>query len=192
VIGILSRYGEDGAVWVASRPSAMKLVLENGEEAAAVLAKTRGVAEPAIAELGKPCVGAFASLTTKQSARRLAMLAESGELAATGRASAVLDIIAKYGDPAMDFLWRHKEILASGVVLAAFIADPEPFISGAKDITQALAENAVKPLAEASGKVVGEAAKNINWTKILVLVVLVLGALAALRAWRKWRDSRGS
>jgi len=192
VIRILSRFGEDGAVWVAARPRAMKLVLKHGEEAAAVLAKTHGVAEPAVAALGKPAVNAFESLATGQSARRLAMMAsEGGELAATGRAAELLDIIAKYGDPAMDFLWRHKGVLASGVALTSFIANPEPFISGAKDITDVLAENAVKPLAEVPAtlarEAAGEAARNTNWTVIFSVVVLVLGGLAALRLRRKSR-----
>jgi len=124
VVRVLSRLGEDGAVWVVSRPRGMKLFLKHGEEAAAVLAKTHGVAEPAVAALGKPAVHAFQSLTTGQSARRLAMLAsEGGELAATGRATEILGILAKYGDPAMDFLWRHKGVLASSAVLTALIAD---------------------------------------------------------------------
>ncbi|MGA8611151.1 MAG: hypothetical protein WB760_05450 [Xanthobacteraceae bacterium] len=190
-ISILSRFGEDGAVWVVSRPRAMTLVLKHGEEAAAVLAKTRGVAEPAVSALGKPAVGAFGSLSTGQSARRLAMVAQGGELAATGQASEVLSVIAKYGDPAMDFLWRHKGVLASTVALTAFIANPEPYISGAKDITQIVAENTVKPLAEVPATVAreaaGEVARKTNWTVIFSFVVAALGGLAALRSWRKSR-----
>jgi hypothetical protein len=195
-IRVLSRFGEDGAVWVVSRPRAMKLLLEHGEEAAAVLAKTRGVAEPAVAALGKPAVGAFGSLATGQSARRLAMMAQGGELAATGRAPEVLGVIAKYGDPAMEFLWRHKGVLASGVALTAFIANPEPYISGAKEITQVIAENTVKPLAELPATVAreaaGEVARNTNWTVVFSIVVAVLGGLAALRSWRKSRAGHRS
>jgi hypothetical protein len=190
VVGILSRYGEDGAVWVVSRPRAMNLFLEHGEEAAAVLAKTRGVAEPAIAALGKPSVNAFASLTTGQSARRLAMLAEGGELTASGRASDVLGVIAKYGDPAMDFLWRHKEVFASGALLAAFIADPEPFINGVKDITKAVVEEAAKPLAEASGKiaidVASVAVRNIDWNLVFKGLLAILLVFVIVRFCRKW------
>jgi len=119
------------------------------------------------------------------------MALEGGKLAATGRAAELLDIIAKYCDPAMDFLWRHKGVLASGVALTSFIANPEPFISGAKDITDVLAENAVKPLAEVPAtmarEAAGEAARNTNWTIVFVVVVLVLGGLAVLRSWRKSR-----
>jgi hypothetical protein len=197
VVGVLSRFGEDGAVWVVSRPRAMKLFLQHGEEAAAVLAKTHGVAEPVVVALGKPAVTAFESLATKQSARRLAMMAsEGGELAAIGRTPEVLGIIGKYGDPAMEFLWRHKGVLTSGVVLAAFIADPGPYISGAREITQVLAENTVKPLAEVPGTIAREAAdevaKGTNWTFVFGLGVVALSGLAALRAWRKSRTCNRS
>ena len=186
VIGILGRFGEDGAVWVASRPRAMRLFLEHGEEAAAVLAKTHGVAEEAVAGLGRPAVTAFESLATAQNARRLAMMAsDGGELAAMGRTPEVLGVVAKYGDAGLEFLWKHKGVLASGAVVAAFLADPEPFITGAKDITQVLAENTIKPLAEVPATVAREAtaeiARSTNGTLIFGMVVLALACLAGFR-----------
>src|SRR5947209_1416855 len=36
---VLARHGEPGAAWVVSRPGAMKLAAQHGEEAAAVLVK---------------------------------------------------------------------------------------------------------------------------------------------------------
>jgi hypothetical protein len=192
VVGLLAREGEHGAVWVASRPKAMQLFLQHGEEAASVLAKTRGAAEPAIATFGKPAIGAFGSLGTPQNVRRLAMMAsEGGELAQIGRAPEVLGVLAKYGDPALEFVWHHKAIFFSATVLAAFLADPQPFISGARDITEVVAENAVKPIAEVPATVAreaaGEVARGTNWTVIFGLAVLTLGSLAALRSWRKSR-----
>src|SRR5215469_4540067 len=47
VARLLATHGEQGAVYVASRPKAMQLVLRHGEEAAAALVKSRGVALPA-------------------------------------------------------------------------------------------------------------------------------------------------
>ena len=40
-----------------------------------------------------------------------------GELAAIGRTPELLGVIAKYGDPAMDFIWRNKVVLAGGARL---------------------------------------------------------------------------
>jgi hypothetical protein len=120
------------------------------------------------------------------------MMADSnGELAATGRAPELLGIVAKYGDPAMDFLWRHKGVLASSVALTAFIANPEPYISGAKDITKVVAENAVRPLADVpqalAREAAGEVARQTNWTVIFSVVVVAISGLAALRSWRRSR-----
>jgi hypothetical protein len=119
------------------------------------------------------------------------MMLETGELAVIGRTPEVLGVIGKYGDPAMEFLWRHKGVLGSGAVLAAFIADPEPYLAGVKNITEVVAENTLKPLAEVPATVAreaaGEVARSTNWTLIFSLVVLVPGGLAALRSWRRSR-----
>jgi len=184
-VRVLSRFGEDGAVWVASRPKAMNLVVQHGEEAAAALVKHQGIAEPVIEQLGMPAVKALEAVGA-QGGRRLAMLAsEGGELAATERMPELLAVIAKYGDPAMDFVWKHKGVLGSGVALVAFLADPEPFITGAKDITKVLAENTVKPLAEVPATVAreaaGEAARGTNWTIVFGLIVVVAASLVAFR-----------
>jgi hypothetical protein len=188
---LLAVHGEQGAVYVASRPQALQLVLRHGEEAAAALVKSRGVAQPAIESLGKPAVRAFSSLGTPQNTRRLAMLAaDGGELAAIGRTPEVLGVIAKYGDPALEFVWRHKGALATTAVLTAFLADPEPFINGAKDITQVVTENMVKPLAEmpaiTAKEAAAEVARRTNWTLVFLAPVIVLTLLLAAR-WRRWR-----
>jgi hypothetical protein len=188
VARVLATHGEHGAVYVASRPQALQLVLRHGEEAAAVLVKSRGVAQPAIESLGQPAIRAFQSLGTPQNARRLAMMAaDGGELATIGRTPEVLGVLAKYGDPAMDFVWRHKGVLASGVVLAAFIADPEPYFSGAKDITKVVAESTVKPLVEVSAitakEAAAEVARQTNWTLVFLASIAALTLLVA--AW--WR-----
>jgi hypothetical protein len=52
------------------------------------------------------------------------MLMADGELTKVGRAQELLGVVAKYGDPAMDFIWRNKGILAGGATLTAFLANP--------------------------------------------------------------------
>lgn len=96
----------------------------------------------------------------------------------------------------MEFIWRHKVLLGSAAVLTVFVADPQPFISGAKDITQVVAENTIKPLAEVPAIVAREGAAEVanstNWTIVFTLVVLVLGSLAAIRLRLKSRPSNRS
>jgi hypothetical protein len=184
VARLLAVHGEHGAVFVASRPRAMQLVLRHGEEAAAALVKSRGVALPAVESLGKPAIRAFQAIGSPQNARRLAMMAsEGGELARIGRTPEILAVIEKYGDKAMQFVWRHKGELAVTAALAAFLAEPEPFINGAKDITQAVA----KPLAEvpaiAAREGAAEVARKTNWTIVFLAIIAALTLLAGAR-WR--------
>jgi hypothetical protein len=170
----------------------MRLLAQHGEEAtAAVLVKTRGVAEPAIESLGTPAVRAFQSVAKPQNARRLAMMAaEGGELAKIGRTPELLAVIEKYGDKAMQFIWRHKGALAVSTVLATFLIEPEAYISGAKELTQVVASAAVKPLAEvpaiAAKEGAAEVARKTNWTLIFLAIIAVLTLLAAVR-WRLFR-----
>ncbi len=191
VARLLAQHGEHGAVFVASRPKAMQLFLTHGEEAAAALVRTRGVAQPAIEAFGKPAALAFQSVAKPQNARRLAMMAaEGGELAKIGRTPEVLGVLEKYGDPALEFVWRHKTLFASAAVLTAFLADPEPFITGAKDITQVVAENTIKPIASVPAIVAkegaAEVAKGTNWTLIFLAMIAAPALLVAAR-WRLFR-----
>ncbi len=143
---IMAQHGERGATWVVSRPQAMKLVLEHGEEAASVFVKhAGGIAEPVVARYGARAVRALEA-TGPQGGRRLAMMMSDGELAKVGRAEELLEVISKHGDPAMDFIWRNKGILAGGATLTAFLANPEPFLNGARGITQVATDGVVKPV----------------------------------------------
>ena len=118
------------------------------------------------------------------------MMMAEGELAKTGRAAELLEVIGKYGDPAMDFIWRNKESLAVGTTLAAFLATPETFLNAAQSVAKTVGENVVRPLAEVPGtvvkEVVGEVARHTNWTLVFtVIAICVLLYLFARRGlWR--------
>jgi hypothetical protein len=203
---ILGTHGEHGAVWIVSRPRAMNLVAKHGDDAVSALVKHPGVAEELAEKVGHAAIHAFHAIGP-QSGRRLAMLAE-GETAHLATSPKLLGVIARYGDDAMNFVWRHKGTLAVSAALAAFLADPEPFITGAKDITAvvgenaikpvaeataktatAVVENAVKPLAEAPGKAIEsampEVAKTTNWTVVIPLGIACLAGLIGFRIWVK-------
>jgi hypothetical protein len=194
VAKLLAAHGEEGAVFVASRPSALRLLAEHGEEAADVLVKTRGVAEPAIAELGQPAVKAFAALGTRQDIRLLAMMAEGGDLQKIGRTPELLAVIKAYGGKALRFIWDNKGALTVTAALTAFLADPGPFLAGAKDLSQVVAETAVKPLAGVPAIVAqegaAEVARKTNWTLVFLAVVAALALLAAAK-WRLFPRQRG-
>ncbi len=171
---LLSRHGEDAAVWVLRRPAGMKLLARHGDEAAEALVKHKGLAEPVIERLGGPAVGAFRAVGP-QGGRRLAMMAQGGELAAIGRTPEVMGVIARLGDPAMDFIWRNKAALAVATTLTAFLAHPEAFIEGTNRLAGTVAEDAVRPVVE-------EAAGALAWLvrAAVGLAVLIPAGVAFL------------
>ena len=151
----------------------MSLVAKHGEEAAAVLVKHPAVGEGVIEKLGPPAVriSALEGLGP-QNGRRLAMMAESGELAKIGRTPELLSVMEKYGNPACDFVWRNKGTLSLTVAAGAFLADPEPFISGAKDITavvsgRTLSSRSRKCRRRWLREAAGEVARDTNWTWVV-------------------------
>jgi hypothetical protein len=178
VMRLITRYGDDAAR-VLSRPKAMALFTRYGDDAAKVLMKHPGVAEPLVEALGKPAVGALGALGDR-GGRRLAMMAE-GELAAIGRAPELLGVISKYGDPAMDFIWRNKGVLAGGAALTAFLANPEPYLNGTNRLASTVGENLVKPAVTAAGNVAEEAAGFVRWTLTILAVGLAAGLALAVK-----------
>jgi hypothetical protein len=130
--------------------------------------------------LGRPAVGDLGALG-ERGGRRLAMMA-NGELAAIGRTPELLSVIARYGDPAMDFIWRHKGVLAGGAALTAFLANPEPYLNGTNRLAATVGENLVKPTVTAAGHVAEEAAGFLCWTLTVIAVLLAAGLGLAMKS----------
>ena len=180
-VKLMARYGDD-AVWVVAKKNRMAIFVKYGDDAAETMMKHGEIAEPLLSSFGKPAAGALKSVSS-QNARRLAMLADEGQLAKIGQTPELLEVVAKYGDRAADFIWQNKGALTVAAALAAFLANPEPFLDGVTDITTIV----VKPIADVPGKVASEAAKRTNWTVVIVCGVCVLGLLAGARLWLRHR-----
>ncbi len=178
-VKIMAKFGDD-AVWVVAKKNRMAIFVKYGDNAGEAMIKHGEIAEPLLESAGKSAAGALKAVSP-QSGRRLAIMQTEGELARIGRTPELLDVVAKYGDRAMEFVWKNKGSLAVAAALAAFLVNPKPFIDGAADITKVVAENAVKPLADASGQVASEVAKSINWTLVTVCGVCIAGALVGVR-----------
>ena len=189
-VKLMARYGDD-AVWVVAKKNRLAIFVKYGDDAAESMMKHGEIAEPLLVSFGKPAAGAMKAVNS-QNARRLAMMADDGQLAKIGQTSELLEVVAKYGDRAADFVWRNKGALTVAAALTAFLANPESFLDGATDITKIVSENAVKPLANVPGQVASEAAKNTNWTVVLAIGVGVLGLLAGTRLWLRHRVSNSS
>lgn len=159
VVKLMAKRGDD-AVWIVQHNNRVAIFAKYGDDAAEAMIKHKEIVEPVIESLGKPAATAMNKVSS-QNARRLAMMSTDGELARIGRSDELLDVIGKYGDAAMDFIWRNKGALTITAVLAAFLADPEPFINGTKDLATEVAD----PIT-----------RNTNWT----LVIIFFGGIALL------------
>lgn len=180
---VMARHGEHGATWVVSRPRAMSLVLRHGDGAAGVLVKhTGGIAEPVVERFGSQAIRALEA-SGPQSGRRLAMMMADGELAKIGRTEELLEVVARYGDRSMDFIWKNKGPLTVGATLTAFLANPETFLNTAQGVTKTVAENVVRPLADIPGTAVKAVAEGTNWTVVFVVALVGGAGIWAGRVW---------
>jgi hypothetical protein len=173
---LLAHHGEKAVALAGSRRS-LTQIARHGDAAAEAMLKHPGIAEPLIETLGKPGMNALNAIGAR-GGRRLAQMAEDGSLLRIGRTREVLAVLERFGDRAMDFVWRHKGALTVASLLAAFLADPEPFLLGTRDITKILADNAIPPLVAAPAEAVREAARQVNWT---LVTTILAGSYLALR-----------
>jgi hypothetical protein len=171
VLRLLAKHRDDAAVWVIRRPAGMKLLSRYGDDAAEALIKHKGLAKPVIEKMGTPALKALGAVGPQQG-RRLAMMADAGELASLGHTTELLQVIAKHGDGAMNFIWRNKGPLALGTSLTAFLANPEAFINGTNRLAGTIGDAAVKPLVQEAGRAIS--------TLIWVALAVVIGIPAAV------------
>ena len=179
-VKLINRYGDD-AMWVVSKPKGLAIFVKYGDDGARALIKHKGVAEEVIEAHGKVAVDALNGVGTRQ-ARQIAMLKKDGVIAGGKQGDELLDVIVKYGDKGMDFIWRNKGALAVTAGLGTFIANPEAYINGTKEL---VVEGVSRPATE-MGK---EVARNTNWTVLGIMGIGVLGGLAAFRTWLRNRKA---
>jgi hypothetical protein len=174
-VKLLARAGQEGA-WVVGRPASLSLFAKYGDDAAKAMIKHKGIAEPLIEGYGAAGAKALTAVN-EQGGRRLATMMAEGELKQMGQnAPKVLGVVEKYGDRAMEFVWKHKGVLITGAVVTAFVANPEPYLDGLATLTD---KAIVSPIAS----VAKEAAGKTNWTLIGALLITVVAGLSTWRAW---------
>ncbi len=160
---LMARQGSD-ALWVTADPKKMAIFIKSGDDAADAMLKHKGIADAVLERWGSAAAKPLNAVSTAN-AKRLAIMTADDDLAKIGRTDEVLSVIGKYGDSAMNFIWRNKLALLVGANLAAFLANPQPFIDGVTSL-------AAKPL-EGTGRAIAE---KTNWTVVL-LFAMSLGAL---------------
>jgi len=131
------------------RGTASRRVARHVDDAARAVAPHLNVGMTVI-PLARSSSRAMAALAPRN-ARRLAILAEDGALARSGRWGELVAVIERHGDRAMDFVWRHKGALAVSTILARFLAEPEVFLGGGRELVAGAAQEAAQPIALMAG-----------------------------------------
>jgi hypothetical protein len=155
IIRLFAQRGDD-AIWLISDSHKLALFLKHGDLAANALLRHPGIADNLVSQYGGEAAEALSNLS-RQGAQRLNILTNEGLLASTNRSPELLNVIARYGDGAMNFIWRNKGPLAVASVLTAFLADPEPYLTHTKDL---IIDPIISPIA-----------KSTNWTLIIVAIL---------------------
>ena len=179
----LAKHG-DGASWVLESPVRMGLASRFGDDAVEAMIRLGEPAERIIQVGGEGAVKAVSKLSPRQG-RQLAMLADDATDAALVKNSALMDTVSKLGDRGMEFVWNNKGALAVGAVLAAFIADPEPFVDGTRSLAETAANAAVAPVARG-------VASGTNWTLVILGIAAMVFAWYGLNRWRRERQVQRS
>ncbi len=162
----------DDAIRIASRPKALQLVARIGDDAIEPLIRHGDIGERLIEKFGSDGAEALGRLS-EQNVRRLAMLVqEQGDKVTPG----LVQMFAKDGsaDVLAEYVWRHKGALFVGGSLAAFVAQPEPFLNAAENVTTRTLDAAVQP-------VVTEAARQFPWGLTMVIGLFAGGAIVIER-----------
>jgi hypothetical protein len=178
-VKLMAKYGDD-AVWVVSKPGRLAIFVKYGDDAAKAMIKHGEITEPLINKFGTSAAAALQKVSS-QNARRISMLDQAGDLSKIGRTNELLGVVSKYGDAAMEFVWKNKGPLAVATALTAFLSDPQPFIDGTRDIAQSVGTSLVQPIAEEIGR-------GTNWT----LVILALITIATLFVGWRYRRADNS
>lgn len=146
-IKLLARRGDE-ALWVVSRPKRLAIFVKHGDDAATAMIKHGEIVEGLIGRYGDDAAGALARVDSRN-ARRLAMLRDEGLFESVpGHSTRLFTVIKNVGDEAADFVWRNKGALIIAGTLIAFVNDPEPFITGARELGSETIEHIVAPIAQ--------------------------------------------
>ena len=161
---LLTRHG-DQAVGLVQRKGSLQLISRFGDDGAEALLRHGMVGEKVIGQFAEGGAKALAKVSP-QNGRRLVMLADEGLMKPQ-----LMDIVSRHGERACEFIWEQKAPLAVAATMAAFIANPEPFLDGTVRLSEVVADAAVRPLVQETGR---------HFGGILTLLGLIVIAIVAV------------
>ena len=92
----------------------------------------------------------------------------------------------------MDFVWRHKGALSVAAALGTFLADPEAFLGGSRELIGGAAQEAAQPIALMAGTAAGRWMGIVRLMAVVGLAGLVLVPVLVVSARLVWQIRRRS
>ncbi len=164
LIKAIRTYSDD-AIRVAQTSAGRVILREGSDSAIRAVARHSDAVIPVIQKYGEDCARALAEIS-EGNGRRLVQLAEEHSFPANDFDKLML-VVEKYGDRAMDFIWRNRNPLLMTAAFTAFVSDPAPYIDGVKKLT----EVATKPLQEFFEGIVS----HVSWNFLVGVIVALVG-----------------
>jgi hypothetical protein len=187
LVKIMAKHGNE-SLHVIAKPGRMAIFLKYGEEAGEAMIKHGEICDPFISKFGASAVKALANVSDNQAARRIVLIQNETGLAP--KMPELLDTIGKYGEKAVAFIWNNKGALATTAVLAAFLADPKPFIDGTQTLVSIPLQGVVNVPTELVKEGTKEAAKKTNFTLLGVLIIVSIAGIMTYRIFLKQQASQ--
>ena len=173
---ILARWGEDGVrVLAIEGEAATSLMARLGDDAVAFMIRHPGAGRDLLEQFGAQALRAPLSTPSVVTLNRLAE-----PIRQSGRATEILGVVERFGDRACAFLWRNKGTIFATAVLVSFLADPQPYIDGVKELV-------IQPATQLAT----EAVRRTNWTAVVGVTCLALVAAGFAVWWMKGRRVSG-
>jgi hypothetical protein len=186
VVKYMARRGKD-SIHVVATPKSTALFLKYGDDAGEALARHKGLAADLIGQGGQPMAKALATLETR-GARQMAMLADEPATATLAKDPRLLDVVGRFGDRAMKFVWDNKGALLVGTGLASFAANPEPFLNGAAKLGDEGIKSVGEKAVDKGGEVAKELARVFPWNTALLLGAGLAVPFLGIRLMRSLRS----
>ncbi|MFM7114330.1 MAG: hypothetical protein ACKO26_24605 [Planctomycetota bacterium] len=187
LIKAMAKHGSE-SLHVVAKPGRLAIFIKYGDEAGEVMLKHGEMCDPIISRFGTPAVKALAKVSDNQVARRIVLLQDEPALAT--KMPELLDTIGKYGEKTVTFIWNNKGALATTSVLAAFLADPQPFIDGTRDLVKIPLDRVASVPNDLIKEGAKEAAKKTNFTLLGVLMILSITGVILFRIFLKRQTSK--
>ena len=164
LVNAIRAYGDD-AIRVAQTAEGRSILRSGSETTIRAVARHTDAVIPLIRIYGDDGAQALTQLSPANGRRLIQMVDEKS--LASGDIQKLMETVGKYGDNAMDYIWRHRKVLATATLLAAFVNDPEPYLKGLKPLVEVVAT----PLGK-TGEII---AKSVNWNLWVGVVLMFAG-----------------